>query len=314
MRAFGLDLDIGFDAPGLDSRFLARLPSRQTRQTRLRLVAPSAFDAWPPPGTQTVAGAIEDGPSYEIRRHHRRDYVLRHDAFGRFRVRADGGAVDCALGDHPGWYWQRFMCGQLLPLAALLQGLEPFHASGVARDGRAYLFMGASGAGKSSVAAQLAARGLLFMADDVAALELVNGEVIAYPGAALATLASSELRELATVTGGAWQHLGCVDGEVRVTVPAGSMESRALPVGGIYLLQREGGGDRVRVERQEPSVATLVGATFNAYHTEPERLSRQLRLCARLSGKVPLHRVRVPPSASAARTAEALVAHGGSGP
>src|SRR5437867_3816771 len=49
------------------------------------------------------------------------------------------------------------------------------HASGLVADGRAFAVLGAHGAGKSTLAAAFAARGLAVLSDDVIPLSEVNG-------------------------------------------------------------------------------------------------------------------------------------------
>ena len=96
------------------------------------------------------------------------DYWLDHSYYGTFGVAGDGSRITCAPNELPPWVWQRFLVAQPLPLASLLHGHEPPHASAVGIDGRAVLLMGTSGAGKSSIALQMAARGATFLADDAA--------------------------------------------------------------------------------------------------------------------------------------------------
>ncbi len=89
------------------------------------------------------------------------------------------------------WRWQRLLTAQALPVAALLQGLELFHASAVQLHGRVLAFAGASGAGKTSLAAQLLLAGATFVADDVLAVEPEGEVVIVHPGPALMNLRRS---------------------------------------------------------------------------------------------------------------------------
>lgn len=63
---------------------------------------------------------------------------------------------------------------------------ETLHASCVAWEGRALLILGASGAGKSSLALELVALGAALVADDRVALRREGERVIAAPPPALA--------------------------------------------------------------------------------------------------------------------------------
>lgn len=73
------------------------------------------------------------------------------------------------------------------PFGALLQqrSVLPLHASVVATEQGAILLMGASGVGKSSLAAMLTRRGLLCLSDDIAAITIdPNGTPRVHPGMA----------------------------------------------------------------------------------------------------------------------------------
>jgi hypothetical protein len=69
-------------------------------------------------------------------------------------------------------------------MAALLQqrGFLVLHASAVAVDGGAIAIMGASGWGKSTLAAFLHSRGCLLIVDDIVAIRLIAGVPHVYPG------------------------------------------------------------------------------------------------------------------------------------
>jgi hypothetical protein len=221
-------------------------------------------------------------------------------------VSADGRRVECAPGDLPEWLWQRFLVGQLLPLASLLRGLEPLHASAVVVDGRALLLMGASGTGKSSVALHLVARGAAFLADDVAALELRDGAVVAHPGARLTSVDRHELERLPAATGASWARLGVHEDEVRIVVEPSA--AGAVPVGGVLVLTRPTSPGELSIEPVAGWPELLLGGTFNAYLRAPERLLRQLDVAARLAETVPLRQVTAPEGTGAGAVAEAILA------
>ncbi len=101
-------------------------------------------------------------------------YLLRAPGVARILVAPDGGELLCD--PLPGSAeWATLIPAQALPLAATLRGLEVLHASGVVVDGRALLFAGAPGAGKSSLAAAFLYRGAVLLSDDTVALESRDG-------------------------------------------------------------------------------------------------------------------------------------------
>ena len=78
-----------------------------------------------------------------------------------------------------------FFLSQVLAFVLHLRGCVCFHASSVVIEGRAVLFAGNPGRGKSSTAAAFAERGCPVLADDVSALRSVPGAgLLALPGPA----------------------------------------------------------------------------------------------------------------------------------
>jgi hypothetical protein len=128
-----------------------------------------------------------------------------------------------------------------------LSGSNVFHAAVLARGGRAYLFQGESGAGKSVLALDLVARGWTYLSDEFGPLT-PNGEVLAVPRPV--TFAVDELppllRERLTFGRSHWTNaFMTVEGQAATSLyvlpekraPSGS----AWPVGGIFQLQSRAG-------------------------------------------------------------------------
>jgi energy-coupling factor transporter ATP-binding protein EcfA2 len=64
-----------------------------------------------------------------------------------------------------------FLLGPVMAVLVHQRGMLPLHASAIAMDGQVYAFLGASGVGKSTLAAALNRRGHTVVADDVLAVE-----------------------------------------------------------------------------------------------------------------------------------------------
>jgi hypothetical protein len=75
-----------------------------------------------------------------------------------------------------------YLLGPMLGFVLRLRGVLSLHASVVEVDGQALGFMGAAGAGKSTLAAALAQKDAAVMSDDILALELRDGGFFAQPG------------------------------------------------------------------------------------------------------------------------------------
>jgi hypothetical protein len=303
-HAFGLDLRAGFPVHGLS-------PSRglgtRAQPTQLELADAGALHA--------RNGGVEpvllshwqgEGGAWSLEHDERRGYRLSTELYGTFVVSPDGRRIECAPPAGGGHLWQHCLRGQALPLAAVLRGLETFHASAVAVDHRALAFVGSSSAGKTSVAMNLLLRGADLLTDDVLALDLRGGRPFAYPGVGVVSLRHVEAAALGRSPGS----LGTVledDGEAsRMLVPR---YEGALPLSALYFLDRGGSGS-IRFEPIDPpDPRLLLAASFNFVIRTPQRLRNQLDVCACLAAKVPQFRVRSGSAANAAAVARAVEAH-----
>jgi hypothetical protein len=280
-RAFGLDVDADFELPGFAPADRAA-PAASSRSVRVRLVPPAELPA--------------DG------------HVLRAEGFASAWIADDGGEIRCAPADVPAWRWQRYLTGQLLPFAAVLQGLEVFHASAVVVEGRAVAVVARSGAGKTSVALELVLRGRPFLNDDVLVLEpRLDAGVVAHPGAGVANVRADAGRlpeRLAEA--GRGRALGGVAGETRMAL---AVHERPVELGSMLFLERTGPGEDLAIERLAPvDPRLLLAATFNLAVREPDRLRRQLDVCARIAESCAVYKVDCPPAVGAAALAEAILA------
>jgi hypothetical protein len=297
-RGFGLNLEGDFPIPGLEADSWST-PGRRTTIRRRAQVAG---------GGTVVADASVAGAPFVVTRAPS-GYVIDHGHFGRFAVAHDGSAVDCAPAELPHWQWHRFLIGQVLPLAALLRGLEPYHASAVALGDLAYLCLGPSGSGKTSVALELVALGATFMADDVVATEPAGTGVHAYAGPGQASVAEADLVSLENRGLPRWTRLGVIGKEVRLLVTA--RQRGPLEVGGTYVLGARSESARVVIRSVDSGRAPLLlGSSFNAYIGDEQRALSQLAVAERLA-RLPLSMVEAPAGATAAEVAEAIVDHMG---
>lgn len=137
-----------------------------------------------------------------------------------------------------------------LPMAALLQqrGFLLLHGSSVSIDGGAVAFVGASGIGKSTIAAALHARGHELVVDDVIAIRFDRGEPEVQPGFPQFKLWPDSLAAL----GEDAARLPQLDPELEKRarrITHGFCTPEPLRLKRIYFLAW---GDSARVERLEP--------------------------------------------------------------
>jgi hypothetical protein len=221
-------------------------------------------------------------------------------------VHRDGRTVDCAPPSGPPERWHRPFFGQVLPLAATLRGHEVFHASAVSHGDRTFAFVGPSGAGKTSLAAELACRGAGFVTDDVLALEPLGETVVAHAGLGVAYLRSTEANLYEEDGRDA---IGPVVGHTNKAHVEVKPDSRSLPLGGVYFLERGREAGEPAVDAIDPvDPRMLLSNTFNVYVRTPERLVHQLDVCAAVARSAPMMRLGIPAGVDPAATADVLVA------
>lgn len=239
--------------------------------------------------------------------------VDEHPRYG-FRIEAPGHGTHVVSPDGSTWAgavvgealqrWHELVYTQVLPTIAALQGLEPLHASAVAKGGDAYGVIAPSGIGKSSTAAHLVSLGAQFVSDDVLALELLGGRLVAHPGPRLVKLHEHEITAIAPAArprlGTSW---GESDGKLHLR-PSGVEGPLALA--GLLFLERTPGGDQVTVEPLTGSVPRLLASAYAPHVSTPARLERQLDVFAAAHREAVLWRVLIPPQRSATDVAAAL--------
>lgn len=307
-RSFGLELSLGFDAPGLP-RAPAAIGVGALVDTTVDLVyADSLRAAWPRAGSRrTGLMGPAERPVMTVDEHPEAGYLIHLRPYGRYLVSSDGRFIACAPPSVAWWYWQRLLIGQVLPAAAALRGYEVLHASAVRIGDRALAFAGAPGAGKSSLALRFLQRGATLVAEDVVAVGDPLGRLTVEPGAAMVNVTDdeaslSEAGDLAKLG----QVVGRSHGKVHVIVPR---EERATPLAVMYLLERDDGALPMFEELSGVGVAHVFRNSFVSYIYRAERMIRQLDLASLLARTVPVIRLRVQPGWSAARLAEAVEAH-----
>jgi hypothetical protein len=288
--AFGLSLRSEFELPGLkrDAEPPETRAARSVSIERGQVPPPAAGDErlqeWNhPDGSLSVA----------IDRHPEDGYRIDLDGVGVFSLTLDGSRAICKPDSPAGWQWKRYLIGGILPFSAVLQGLEVFHASAVAFDGRAIALAGGSGVGKSTLALNMHIAGADFVADDSIAVEDAKEALLVHPASATAKARRQALDLLAADEAQRLHEVVSEDEhETRFLVEP---VAQPLPFGGICILEPadEPGSLEVGESRLQPW--ELLGSTFNTWIRDPVRLRTQLDLCGRIADSVPALRVRVGP-------------------
>ena len=164
-------------------------------------------------------------------------FLLDMPSIGRFLLEgghsigfsrsADIGDQDIAI----------FLAGNVFGILLHQRNHIVLHASAIAVNGKAVLFCGASGAGKSTIAAALGSRGYTLVTDDQAAITLdAGGTPIVHPDGRLLKLWTRSIDALALSDrkGAAMR-----DRIEKFYVEPGLASDAAMPVGAIYLLSED---------------------------------------------------------------------------
>lgn len=294
--AFGLDIDCPVDLAFLDGS-AARPTGRAVSIAACE--SESAQDVWP---HDAELVCDERGPgdavNFQIESHPEMGYLIAGPEYGSHLLSPDGARLRCYPEGQPQGAWQRMLVAQALPFAALLHGLEVFHASAVVRDGGAVAFVGSSHAGKTSLALELCARGASFLADDVLALEIRGAELLAHPGSQVAGVDRDH-----PARGDSAEEIVAVNSRERIVRVRGTSEPTSV-TSMFFLDRRSDGPERPRFQ-PSADARLLLAATFNFVLSTPERLQRLLEVCA-LAARLRVERVVSGPDTGAAELAEAI--------
>jgi hypothetical protein len=182
---------------------------------------------------------------------------LEERELGRILIRAGREIVVAAV---PGaeLELEPFILGSGMGAISLQQGLLPLHASAVATETGAIAFSGPTGAGKSTLAMTLTARGHTLLTDDLMLVGNADGAVpLAYPGTPTVRLTV----ESATALGLGPTGTAVQGGKQRHRLPVGAEPEAPRPLEAIYLLEE---GPAIRIEPISP-IRAFPAITAEAY-------------------------------------------------
>lgn len=136
----------------------------------------------PPPTAPFHRWLSPDGTVWTVFYRAAAGYLLRFPGLADFHISRDGRRIRCRPAPGVGASTVSHLYqNQVLPLALGRQGKLVFHASAVEIGDGAAAFAGASGLGKSTLAASFAGEGFRFLSDDGLALEPEGGGYLALP-------------------------------------------------------------------------------------------------------------------------------------
>lgn len=295
-------LDVRSEAPLSFLQGSSAAPTNRELEISTARAAPD----WPASAETICDERQPDGrPIFSIESHSLSGYRIRGPQYGTHLLSRDGQRALCMPEGLPDDAWQRLLIAQVLPFAAVLQGLEVLHASAVVWRGQGIAFLGRSGAGKTTLALELCRRGASFLADDVLALERGPDGVLGHPGTPVAAVnraaPARRLDERATTID---RRVISINRRERVVRMSGARQP--APLAALFLLDRRADGPQHPCFERLDDPRTLLASTFNFVLGSPERLRGLLDVCALLAA-LRVERVLAGSAASANELAAAVV-------
>ncbi|MPZ64376.1 MAG: hypothetical protein GEU83_02220 [Pseudonocardiaceae bacterium] len=258
----------------------------------LRRGATRAIPSDHPPGGRLAGLSKPDGTlRYSLCRDRDR-VVLRYPGLCDFvgdRTLGDV-TVDLHPGADPGLI-AVLAAGALLAVHLRLRGELVLHASAVQLGDGALAFVGASGMGKSTLAALLCTSGHRLVTDDVLRVDLTDG-VVVHPGSTESRLRANAHQLADTAPAGAVRPTA--DGRLALRAPAHAGEPLPLVACLVPLPSRN--AVEVSVQRLAGPRALLRMLQFPRVvgWIEPASTAREFQALADLVGQVPIFEARVP--------------------
>ena len=309
-RAFGIDVETEIAVPAL-------APASAAATSPLRLVAAPAAElgrGWPAEGAECVEQIqFPDGSvGLRIDRHPEAGYLMDAGRFGRYRLDAAATVARCEDGIEP-WRRERFLVARVLPIAALLRGTELLHASGVTIGGGAIAIAGPSHSGKTSLALRLALAGAPLLTDDLLAISLSHGKVVAHPGAGLVGVRHGEAELLTAADRARLAALVDRGDKLYGRLP---LAPEPQPLRRLYFLKPDPtAAEAVFLPESAPDPRRLLGSVFFGHlELTKKRLTDQLELLGALADGAAAFRVAFPATVGAERLAGEIRDHAAAEP
>ncbi len=200
------------------------------------------------------------GPDWEMEQD---SFLLRVEGVSRFLIRSGTSIlVDPEAGHDPGEL-ALYLLGTCFATLLQQRGAIVLHASGIAVGAKAVLFCGASGAGKSTMAALLCQNGYALLNDDVCTIAYTEGKGYhVLPDTRKLKLWGASVQGL-SLTG---SRLSAVSGRTDkyFVAPMQAEIHNDRPIGAIYILEEAQPGEPVSITRLNALEAT-VQLKLNAY-------------------------------------------------
>jgi hypothetical protein len=279
-QAFGLAVTADLDLPGVTDTLHGA-----DRAVRIGLAEPDEvsgrFSGGPVATWETT---LADGARlrYELGRAGDHRVLYGETAFHLDRP---GAVVLCATPDPEDAAWQRQLLDTVLFTVSFARGLELLHAGAVVTPRGAVALAGRTGAGKSSLVAELMRRGHRLLSDDVIAVEAAGEHMIAFPGPAVMNLPAGR----SDLDGLGARVIARFDAEDEQWVVIAGAAREPAPLAALFVL--DPGGHRVGVQGvTDATFLDLAPYTISLPH-DRVRGQRRFEVLSRLVNRVPVNRL-----------------------
>lgn len=188
-----------------------------------------------------------------------------------------------------------YLVGPVLGLVLRLRGFVCLHASSVSINGRAIVFVGPEGAGKSTTAAVFAREGFPLVSDDIVALVETGRAFQVFPAYPRVNLWSDSVKLLYGSADALprilpeWDKRCLKVGEAEGT----KFEERPLPLGAIYILGNDTAEAEPHVETisQKTALLLLVANTYATNFLDAKQRAEEFAVLSRVVSGVPLRKI-----------------------
>jgi hypothetical protein len=287
-RAFGLAVTADLALPGVTDS----LDDGGDRAVHIRLAEPSEVRerfSGDPVATWETTLADGAGLRYDLGPAGDHRVVYGETVFHLDDVAA---VVLCAIPDRAAAAWQRQLLDTVLFTVSFVRGFELLHAGAVVTSRGAVALAGRTGAGKSSLVAELMRRGHRLLSDDVVAVDAPGDGVMAFPGPAVMNLPAgrSDLEELGAHV------IARFDAEDEQWVVIRGAAREPSPLAALFVL--DPGGPQTGVQAvSDATFLDLAPYTISLPH-DRHRAQRRFDALSTLADRVPVNRLSRGPRAS----------------
>jgi hypothetical protein len=239
------------------------------------------------PSTAFDIGSLCDGWNY-----------VGWRGIGEILVSPNGRYLACYRDDQSSFdSFNVYLLTQALSFALVKSGLEPLHATAAAIDGKAAVFLGDCGFGKSTLAAAFLQAGYRLLTDDLLVLHKTHAAPLAYPGSPRIKLFPDLARKFLgdAVTG---VPMNPHTHKLILPLKHSQVCTHVLPVGAIYALAppsdvRDNDVHIAPMNRRQ-AFLTILASAFNRAILDSTRLRRQFEMAQALANAWPVKKLSYP--------------------